>query len=184
MPRYFFFYFILFLSVEAYASENREIIKKLQSIHNFSFNFKQTIGDKDEKGSCVIQYPKKIYCEYQNINKKIIVSNGKTLVIKNRNNGTYYRYPLARTPLQYILDKQYLINKIITLESRNISDKYITFKMLEDNNEINIFFDAKTFNLIGWQTEDIYKNLSITFITSITFNEKINNNLFTLPEAN
>jgi hypothetical protein len=29
------------------------------------------------------------------------------------------------------------------------------------------FFDKKDLNLIGWQTEDIYQNLSITFISSI-----------------
>ena len=35
------------------------------------------------------------------------------------------------------------------------------------NNEINVFFDNKTFNLIGWQTKDIYQNLNITYLSSI-----------------
>ena len=39
------------------------------------------------------------------------------------------------------------------------------------NNEINIFFDYDTYNLIGWQTIDIYQNLSITFLSSVIKNQ-------------
>ena len=53
---------------------------------------------KMKKDLCY-KYPKKIYCEYDNSNKKIIVSNGKSLVIKNRNSGNYSIYPLKKTPL-------------------------------------------------------------------------------------
>ena len=38
---------------------------------NISFNFIQTINGKDEKGECVIKYPKKIFCEYARSNNKI-----------------------------------------------------------------------------------------------------------------
>ena len=55
----------------------------MQLTNNLSFNFIQTINNKNENGKCIIKYPKKIWCEYNNSNKKIIVSNGKSLVIKN-----------------------------------------------------------------------------------------------------
>ena len=42
-------------------------------------------------------------------------------------------------------------------------------------------FDKNTYNLIGWQTLDIYQNLSITFLSSIVKNQKIDENLFNLP---
>ncbi|MDA7562592.1 outer-membrane lipoprotein carrier protein LolA, partial [Candidatus Pelagibacter sp.] len=74
--------------------------------NTLSFSFVQKINDKSEDGKCVIRYPKKIWCEYNNSNKKIIVSNGKSLVIKNRNSGSYYIYPLKKTPLFYLLDKE------------------------------------------------------------------------------
>ena len=45
---------------------------------------------------------------------KILVSNGKSLIIKTRT--SYYRYPLEKTPLNLILDKNFLINKIYDLE--------------------------------------------------------------------
>ena len=49
------------------------------------------------------------------------------------------------------------------LEPREIDDKYLNFKIFENNNEINIFFDKNNLNLIGWQTEDIYQNSSNYF---------------------
>ena len=81
-----------------------------------------------------------------------------------------------------MLDKEYLISKIEELEPRDIDNKYLNFKIFENNTEINIFFDKKNLNLIGWQTEDIYQNLSITFISSVKTNNKINNKIFILPK--
>ena len=182
MFRILIFFFILIFNNFALSSEKEKIISKLDQTNNLSFDFKQTIDGKNEDGNCIIKYPKKIYCEYNNIKKKIIVSNGKTLIIKNRNSGNFYLYPLKKTPLNFLLDKNYLIKKINVIKSRNIDNKYLNFELLENNNKINIFFDKETFNLIGWQTEDIYQNLVITFISSIKINEKINDNIFVLPK--
>ena len=78
------------------------------------------------------------------------------------------------------LIRQYIfINKI---KGKNINEKYYNFSLKDQNNTINIYFDNKNYNLIGWQTEDIYQNLSVTFIYDLKINEKINNKLFNLPE--
>ena len=168
----------------ANSSPKNKIISQMKLTNNLSFNFIQTIKDKKEDGKCIIEYPKKIFCEYSNPSKKKLVSNGKSLVIKNRNNPSYYIYPLKKTPLELLLNKEYLISKINTLKSKNVENKYINFKIFENSNEINIFFDKKTYDLVGWQTEDIYQNLSITFISDVKSNQKIDNNIFILPKNN
>jgi outer membrane lipoprotein-sorting protein len=165
----------------AFSSIKEKIISQMKLTNILSFNFTQTIDEKIEKGSCIIKYPKKIFCSYDGSNNKVIVSNGKSLVIKIKNSGNYYIYPLNKTPLDLLLDKEYLISKISTIEGRIIDDKFLTFKIFENKNKINIFFDVKTFNLVGWQTEDIYQNLNITFISSIKINEKIDDKIFILP---
>ena len=179
---------IIFIALNLYnpalTSMREDIISKMEITNNLSFNFIQTVDDKSENGKCILEYPKKIYCEYDDANKKIIVSNGKSLVIKTSNKGSYYIYPLDKTPLEYLLDKEYLISKIQMLEPRDIDDKYLNFKIFENNNEINIFFDKKSLNLIGWQIEDIYQNLSVTFISSVKINQKINEKKFILPQNN
>ena len=177
---------LLFFSyyISANSSPKDKILSQMKLTDNLSFNFIQTINNKSENGKCIIQYPKKIFCEYDNSLKKIIVSNGRSLVIKNSNKGNYYIYRLNSTPLEYLLDKEYLISKIENLEPRNIENKYLNFEIFENNNKINIFFDKKDLYLIGWQTEDIYQNLSITFISSIKKNQAIDNKIFILPENN
>ena len=167
-----------------FASTKEKIILNFQKIQNISFKFKQTIGEKTEEGNCIIQYPKKIYCIYNNYKKKIIISNGKTLFIKNQNNNQYYRYSLKKTPLDLILNKDLLIEKMLDLNGKLIDDKYYNFSIKINDNKINIFFDKKSYDLIGWQTEDIYQNLVITFIYNIEKNKKIDEKLFKLPKLN
>jgi outer membrane lipoprotein-sorting protein len=184
MFRIIIIFIVLNLYNPALTSIKEDIISKMQITNNLSFNFTQTVGDKNENGKCILEYPKKIYCEYDGANKKTIVSNGKSLVIKTSNTNSYYIYPVDRTPLEYLLDKEYLISKIQILEPSDIDDKYLNFQIFENDNEINIFFDKKSLNLIGWKTEDIYQNLSVTFISSIKINQKIDKKKFKLPKNN
>ncbi len=161
------------------ASTKQNIIQNLNDTQNLSFTFEQNINGKIEKGNCKIKYPKKIYCKYDLYNKKILVSNGKSLVIKTTT--SYFIYPLEKTNLDLILNKKFLIEKIYDMNEKKISKELINLNFNENNNEINIFFDNKTYNLIGWQTLDIYQNLSTTLISSMVKNQKIDENLFNLP---
>ena len=65
-----------------------------------------------------------------------------------------------------------------------INTSYINFKILENDNELNIFFDSGTFNLIGWQTKDIYQNVNVTYLSSIEVNQQVDKDLFKLPIQN
>jgi outer membrane lipoprotein-sorting protein len=183
MKKILLIFFMINLNNFSFGSIKENIISNLQNIDNLSFEFEQNIKGKIEKGNCIIEYPKKIFCNYDNANNKTLVSNGKSLVIKT-NSGSYYRYSLERTPLNYILDKNFLIDEIQNLEEKIIDDKFINFKILKDDNEINIFFNSTNYNLIGWQTLDIYQNLSITYISSLKINQLIEKNIFKLPASN
>ena len=112
----------------------------------------------------------------------MLVANGKSLVVKTRT--SYYRYPLEKTALNLILDKNFLINKIYNLEERIIDKNLINFTILEKDNEINLFFDFQTYDLIGWQNKDIYQNFNITFLSLTSKNRILPNNLFKLPLQN
>ena len=173
-------FFSIISNVSASIKEN--IIKKFTNIENISFNFEQNINGKIEKGNCIVEYPKKIYCKYNLGNQKTLVSDGKSLVIKTL--SSYYFYPLEKTPLDTILDKKYLLKKITNLDQRDTGDDLINFNFLENENEINLFFDKKTYNLIGWQTVDIYQNVSITYLSAIKRNQKLKKEIFKLPKQN
>tara|TARA_B100000965_G_scaffold22373_1_gene16854 strand:- start:105 stop:650 length:546 start_codon:yes stop_codon:yes gene_type:complete len=173
------FFFIIFITNTS-ASNKEKIIKNLKNTKNLSFKFEQNINGEIENGVCTIEYPKKIYCDY--VKNKILVSNGKSLVIKTTSG--YYRYPLEKTSLNLLLDKNFLINRIYNLNERIMNNNNVHYKILENDKEINIFFDNDTFDLIGWQTLDIYQNLNIIFFSSIKKNLIIEKNLFKLPLQN
>ena len=182
MLKYFFILIFLIFTNHTNAGYKNKIIENLKNTRNLDFNFEQNINGKIENGNCTIKYPKKMFCEYAKSNNKILVSNGKSLVIKTIT--SYYRYPLNKTPLNFILDKNYLINKINILEGRIVDKSLIKYTIKENDIEINVFFDKETYDLIGWQNTDVYQNFNITFLSSIRKNRIISKNIFKLPEQN
>ena len=179
MLKYIVIFFFLVLITSGNTSDKEKIIKNLKNTRNLDFNFEQNINGKIENGNCTIEYPKKIFCEYAKSNNKILVSNGKSLVIKTIT--SYYRYPLDKTPLNLILDKEFLINKINVLEERMVDESLINYTIKENDIEINVFFNKETYDLIGWQNTDMYQNFNITFLSSIRKNRIITKNIFKLP---
>ena len=182
MKIYIYILLLILLASKASANIKENIILNLKNIKNINFNFEQNINGKIENGNCTIQYPKKIFCKYNLGNQKVLVSDGKSLIIKTT--ASYYKYSLDKTPLNYLLDKEFLIKKINESNARIVQKKFINFKFTENENEINIFFDIKNFSLLGWQTLDIYQNLSITYLSSISVNRNLKRNLFNLPDRN
>tara|TARA_B100001123_G_scaffold33521_1_gene34904 strand:+ start:311 stop:481 length:171 start_codon:yes stop_codon:yes gene_type:complete len=56
--------------------------------------------------------------------------------------------------------------------------------MENNGNLINIFFDKNSYDLIGWQTEDIYQNLVVTYIFNVKKNFNVDKKIFKLPQPN
>ena len=183
MLKFFLSLIIILLLCEAKANEKEQIILKLQKTENLSFDFEQNINGKIEGGKCIIEYQKKIYCEYLKSNNKILVSNGKSIVIKT-DIGSYYRYSLNSTPLNLLLDKKFILKQIKSLNEKIIDDRLIKFTLYENELKVDIFFNKDTLNLTGWQTLDVYQNLSLTNIYNVKINQKIEGNIFKLPKMN
>ncbi len=183
MIKYFYIFLLLFFLNEAQATNKQKIISNLQKVKNLSFDFEQNINDKIETGKCVIVYPKKIYCKYNTRNNKVLVSNGKSLVIKT-DIGSYYLYPLDKTPLNLVLDKNFILNKIKDLNEKHINNKLVNYNFIRDEISIDIFFDKESFNIVGWKTLDVYQNVNSTIISNISTNQEINDEIFKLPKLN
>ena len=172
---------LISLSNEVNANNKDQIINKLKDTLNLNFDFEQNINGKIELGNCTIQYPKKMFCDYDKKNK-VIVSNGKSLVIKST--SSYYRYPLDKTPLNFILDKNFLLKKISELNEEIINNSLVKFTIKENNQSIEIFFDINNYNLIGWQTKDIYQNTAVTLLYSVKSNQIVDQKIFKTPLQN
>ena len=173
---------IIFFSFTNFASASiiTQIINNFESTKNMKFNFVQTINGKVEEGKCTLVYPKKIFCEYISFYNKILVSNGKSLVINSDKNNQYYRYRLDKTPLNLILDKKFIISKLHELKEDINYPFYYVFNLDYENNLIKVFFDKGSLDLIGWETKDIYQNLIQTFLSDIKINVNVEEKIFSL----
>ena len=176
--KYIIFIIIFFYPLNIFASSKELIKNKLDQTNNISFKFIQKIGKKTEKGECVILYPKKILCKYDDIYNKILVSNGKSLVINSKKISNYLRYNLKDTPLDLILDKKFLLEKLDQVEVIQESDETFYFEIIHNNNLLNIFFDKNNYDIKGWTTTDIYQNRVETKLYNIEVNMMIDENTF------
>ena len=176
--RYIIFFLIFFYPSNVFASSTEQIKNKLKETNNISFKFIQKIGKKTEKGDCIISYPKKILCKYDDIYNKILVSNGRSLVINSQKITNYLRYELKDTPLNLILNKKFLLDKLDQVETIKENDETFSFEIVHNNNLLNIFFDKISYEIKGWTTTDIYLNKVETKLFNLETNIMIDERIF------
>ena len=174
-----FFYFLFFNNSEANLQE--KLLNKYKTINTLSFDFTQKIGDKVEFGNCYIKYPLLMKCEYPK-KKKIIITNGKKLAIVKKRYKKIYYYPLKKTPLFYILNKESILNVIKNYQPSLINSNLIEYELKDNNsNKIIIFFGKNSLELSGWKTIDAYANEVNFLLRNIETNIPINNKIFKIP---
>ena len=176
--KYLIFILIFFYPLNIFASSKQLIKDKLEETENISFKFIQKIGKKTEQGDCIISYPKKILCKYDDIYNKILVSNGKSLVINSQKITNYLRYELKDTPLNLILNKKFLLDKLDQVETIKENDETFSFEIVHNNNLLNIFFDKISYEIKGWTTTDIYLNKVETKLFNLETNIMIDERIF------
>ena len=169
-------------TTKAYSDIARKIINTLAKSSNYEFRFTQNINENKETGKCILLFNRKINCKYDN-SGKILISDGKNLVIKNKNSNIPNFYKLKSTTFYKILDKKYLISE---LRKSNIKDKNgeIFVHLDYQNIGIKIFFDKEKLLLKGWQTTDIYNNSVFTEINILEVNKVIDEDLFDIKNFN
>ena len=176
--KYIIFILIFFYPLNILASSKQLIKNKLENTENISFKFIQKIGEKTEQGECIISYPKKILCKYDDIYNKILVSNGRSLVINSQKITNYLRYKLKDTPLNLILNKKFLLDKLDQVETIEENDETFSFEIVHNNNLLNIFFDKISYEIKGWTTTDIYLNRVETKLSNVETNIMIDERIF------
>ena len=176
------FIFLILLSANLSANEKDQIVAQLHNLNSLEFTFDQVINDKTEKGSCLLEFPGKLKCDYFDDKKKeLIISKKRLAITQKRYNKTYY-YPISKSPFLNILYKDKLL-EIVKSGKMELSDQIIKLIYL-DENEITVFFDKKTLDLKGWQIIDQYNN-NINFTLNIVAkNDIYKKGTFKIPEMN
>ena len=176
-----FFLYQLSISI-CVADLQKDIINKLTATQTLTFDFKQKISDKEERGNCFIKYPLLMKCNYKNLKEKTIISNGKTLAIVKKKYKKIYLYPIKSTPLFFILKKEKIINLIRKTQPTEISSSLIEFEFIDKKkNKVKIFFDKNSLNFKGWETKDAYSNNVSFIMDNLKTNNQIMDDFFKIP---
>jgi len=175
-------FFCFFFVNNSQANLQEQLINKYKMINTLSFDFTQKIGNKVEFGNCYIKYPLLMKCDYPK-KKKSIITNGKKFAIVKRRYKKIYYYPLKKTPLFYLLNKENILNVIQNYEPTLINSNLIEYELIDNNsNIINIFFNKNSLDFSGWKTTDAYSNEVNFLIRNIKINISIKNETFKIPK--
>ena len=179
---YKIFTIFFLLSVNLSANEKNQIVTQLNNLNSLEFTFDQIINEKTEKGSCLLEFPGKLKCNYFDDKKKELIINKKKLAItQKRYNKTYY-YPVSKSPFLNILYKDKLL-EIIKSGKLELSDQTIKLIYLGED-DIIVFFDKKTLDLKGWQIIDQYNNNINFSLNIIAKNDVFKKGTFKIPVIN
>ena len=174
-------FFNLFFNNIAKAGLQEDLIKKYITINTLLFNFTQIVGEKIETGQCYIKYPLLMRCEYPK-KKKIIIADGRKFAIIKKRYKKLYIYPLRKTPLFFILNKENILNMIKNYTPESVNSDIIEYKLADENsNRVSIFFNKNSLNIAGWKTTDAYSNEVNFLISDIKINILIENEIFKIP---
>ena len=173
--------FIL-VSANLFANEKNQIITQLNNLNSLEFTFDQLINEKIEKGSCLLEFPGKLKCNYFDDKKKELIINNKKLAIIQKRYNKIYHYPISKSPFLNILYKDKLL-EIVQSGELKLTDQIIKLIYLGDN-EITVLFDRKTSDLKGWQIIDQYNNNINFSLNIVTKNDVFKKGTFKIPEIN
>ena len=176
-------FLLLFLIISKANSDiTKEVVKTLEKSNNYTFKFIQKINKKKETGNCILVFNRKINCKYDN-SYKILISDGKNLIIKNKNSDIPNFYKLENTSFYKVLDKKFLIDQ---LKIKNVKKENgnLFIDLNHQNIDIKVFFDKEKLYLKGWETTDIYNNTVSTEIYIREVNKIIDENLFNISKYN
>ena len=159
------------------ASEKNKVIENLKKINSLQFNFTQLSSDGQENGNCILVYPKKMRCIYDDQKKEIVV-NDDYLYLINKEENKNYNYSIKDTPLGVMLDKESLIEKLLNIEKFNISNNFIIVAVdISSAESVDIYFEPKNFTILGWRIKNydkstlefMMKNIKINFVSDEKF---------------
>jgi len=171
---------LLFLCNQSNASEKIKIIENLKKINSLQFNFMQLSSDGQENGSCILIYPKKMRCIYDDQRKEIIV-NDDYLYLINKEENKNHNYSIKDTPLGVMLDKESLIEKLSNIEKFNITNNFIiTTVEISSTESVDIYFEPKNLTILGWRIKNYDKSTLEFMMKNIKINV-ISNEKFQIP---
>jgi len=146
------------------TAEQRALVEKINaymsSTQVLNGDFVQVGPDgKKTQGTFYIQKPGKVRFEYDPPSPMELISDGQSVVVRDRNLATQDLYPLSQTPLRFLLAERVNLLRDTKLIGVYADDVFITAVVEETNgivgtSRLMIMFSAKDMQLKQWTVTD------------------------------
>ena len=164
----------------------RAITNHFSSVPTMTGEFIQ-FGPSGEQtgGKFFIHRPGKIRFEYEDPSPLMVVSNGRTLGVRNKKLKTWQFLPLKKTPLSLLLSKEI---KVTDKSVRSVeAGEDVTRVVMGDRNlfgdsEITLLFDPNSYDLRQWTIKDNQGKETSVMIFNVEKNVKISKKMFQLKK--
>ncbi len=159
-----------------------EINNHFASVPTMSGEFIQ-FGPTGEQtgGEFYINRPGKIRFDYEDPSPIMVVSNGKTLGVRNKKLKTWSYFPLRKTPLSLLLSDRIKVTEkaIRSVEAgEDVTKVVMGDKKLFGDSQITLLFDPDSYDLRQWSIKDAQGKETVVMLFNVQKNVKLSDKLF------
>ncbi len=174
-------------NADSKAQAVRELSNHFTSVPTMSGEFVQ-FGPNGEQtgGKFFIQRPGKIRFNYEDPSPLMLISNGKTLGVRNKKLKTWQFIPLHKTPLSLLLANKIDVSNKSVREvetGKDITRVVMGDKEIFGDSEITLLFDPNSFDLRQWTIKDNQGKETSVMIFNVQKNIKIPKKMFNLKTS-
>jgi outer membrane lipoprotein-sorting protein len=132
----------------------------LMSVQTLTGDFVQIAPDgRRSEGKIYLQKPGRIRFEYNPPSPMELVSDGSSLVVRDRKLETQDLYPLSQTPLRFLLADRIDLTKDTTVIAVSSDDTFVSVQIEEKqtlggSHKVLMMFSAKDMQLKQWTITD------------------------------
>lgn len=164
-----------------------EIASALGAVETAKGTFIQTDSNFQEvTGSFYLRRPGRVRFEYDDPSPLLIVADGATVAIEDRDLETQDRVPLGATPLAMLLDDELNFETEANVLDLQRTDDLIQVTLEDRSGEnegtLALVLDASDMNLIQWRTIDPSGAVTTVQLAGIETGMRINPRLFRIEE--
>lgn len=149
--------------------------------------FVQTNADGTiSTGDFALNRPGRMRFDYDDPTPVLIVSDGTTVAMEDRDLETVDRVPIGSTPLGLILSTDLSVNEDVTVLSVMQNDERLGIRVEDARGELEgtltMVFDKQSYALLGWLATDGNLQTTVVDLVDVETNVRVDPRLFRLDE--
>lgn len=169
---------------------DRQIVEKanaaLNAVTSMAADFTQVGGDgRKLTGILYLQRPGKLRFEYEKPSTLEVVSDGSTVLVRDRKLNTADPYPISQTPLKFLLSSKIDLGRdvAVTAAANDPDGARVSIEdssTLGGTSKITLFFDPEITTLKRWRVIDPQGYTTTVSLSDIEKNRTIDPRIFML----